>query len=145
MKSLKLFVLATITLLLVSLQVSAKGIVGKWWNEEKDAQIEVYESNGKFYGAIVYLKNPKDANGNVKTDFRNPDKTLAKKELKGLMILKGFKKKSEKSYEDGTIYDPKSGKTYSCNITVKSDNVLSIRGYIGISLIGRTSTWTRVA
>jgi uncharacterized protein (DUF2147 family) len=58
------------------------------------------------------------------------------------MILKGFEKDGDNEYEDGTIYDPKNGKTYSCIIRQKG-NKLSVRGYIGVSLIGRTTTWTK--
>jgi len=58
-----------------------------------------------------------------------------------LVILKGFIKKGN-VYDDGTIYDPKSGKTYSCTMTLKGNN-LAIRGYVGVSLLGRTSTWSR--
>ncbi|RZL30018.1 MAG: DUF2147 domain-containing protein, partial [Pedobacter sp.] len=45
---------------------------------------------------------------------------------------------------DGTIYDPKTGKTYSCNLTLKDNNTLNVRGYIGISIIGRSETFKRV-
>ncbi len=61
----------------------------------------------------------------------------------GLLLLKNFKKDNEKEYSGGTVYDPKSGKTYDCNITVKSSKELSIRGYIGVSLFGRTTIWTK--
>jgi uncharacterized protein (DUF2147 family) len=57
-------------------------------------------------------------------------------------LLSGFKFDG-KIWEDGTIYDPKNGKTYSCIIKSKGPNILDIRGYIGISIIGRTTTWTR--
>jgi uncharacterized protein (DUF2147 family) len=60
----------------------------------------------------------------------------------GTVILKDFKY-SGKTWEDGTIYDPKNGKTYSCIIKAKGLNNLDIRGYIGISLLGRTTNWTR--
>jgi uncharacterized protein (DUF2147 family) len=59
----------------------------------------------------------------------------------GLLILKAFKKTGDGEYEDGTIYDPKNGKTYSCTMKLK-DNVLDVHGYIMISLIGRSEKWT---
>ena len=49
----------------------------------------------------------------------------------------------DKSWEDGTILDPKSGKTYSCYITFEDENTLKVRGYIGFSLLGRTQKWIR--
>jgi uncharacterized protein (DUF2147 family) len=69
-------------------------------------------------------------------------------------ILKPNKSKSKKiplfrvekvgTWENGEIYDPKSGKTYSCVMKLESADKLSIRGYMGISLIGRSEVWTRV-
>lgn len=145
MKNWKLIVLACIGLLLTSFVAIAKeNVEGFWFNQEKDAKIEIYKAtDGKYYGKIVWLKNPNDDKGVPKTDFRNPKANLAKRPLMGLSLLKGFVKDSDKVYDDGEIYDPKSGKTYSCTITVKDANTLSIRGYIGISMIGKTTIWTR--
>ncbi len=62
----------------------------------------------------------------------------------GLTILKNFEFKSKNVWSDGTIYDPKDGKTYSCKLTLVSNNKLEVRGYVGISLFGRTETWTKI-
>lgn len=117
-------------------------IEGQWFNEEKDAKIEIYlTKSGKYAGKIVWLKEP-NRDGKPKLDQNNSDKKLRTQPVMGLLILKGFKK-SGNTYDDGTIYDPKNGKTYSCTITYKDAHTLSIRGYIGISLIGRTTIWTK--
>ncbi len=113
-----------------------------WYNEEKTAKIQIYKAtDGKFYGKIVWLKVP-NADGKPKTDNNNPDKNRKSDPLLGLALLKGFKKDGDKGYDDGTIYDPKNGKTYSCKITNKGD-LLDVRGYIGFSFIGRTTVWTK--
>ena len=113
-----------------------------WYNEEKSAKIQIYKaSDGKFYGKIVWLKVP-NRDGKPKVDYRNPEKAKQNDPLLGLQILSGFKKDGELGYEDGNIYDPKNGKTYSCKMTRKGAE-LHVRGYIGFSLIGRTETWTR--
>ncbi len=118
-------------------------VEGFWMNQEKEAKVEIYKAkNGKFYGKIVWLKEP-NRDGKPKTDTNNPKENLRSQPLIGLLILKAFEKDGEKMYEGGTIYDPKNGKTYSCKITYESNNTLSIRGYIGISMLGRTTTWTR--
>jgi uncharacterized protein (DUF2147 family) len=57
--------------------------------------------------------------------------------------LWGFNYSKENNWEDGKIYDPKNGKTYSCKIKMTNPNNLEVRGFIGVSLIGRTDTWTR--
>jgi uncharacterized protein (DUF2147 family) len=58
-------------------------------------------------------------------------------------LLKDFTFDGDNVYSGGTVYDPKNGKTYSCKMTLDG-NSLNIRGYIGISLFGRSVTWTRV-
>ena len=82
-----------------------------WYNEEKTAKIQIYKAtDGKFYGKVVWLKVP-DADGKPKVDKNNPDKKKQNDPVLGLVLLKGFKKDGEKGYSDGTIYDPKNGKT----------------------------------
>ena len=60
----------------------------------------------------------------------------------GLEILRNFKFDNDDEWEGGKIYDPESGKTYSCNMSL-TGNELKVRGYVGVSLLGRTETWTR--
>ncbi len=79
----------------------------------------------------------------MKTDLKNPDESLRSKPILGMEILRDFVYEDGK-YTDGKIYDPKSGKTYSCNMTLKDNGDLSMRGYVGISLLGRTEVWKRV-
>jgi uncharacterized protein (DUF2147 family) len=122
---------------------SSDAIVGKWLNKDKDAHIQIYKMGGKFNGKLVWLKNPNNEHGKAKTDTHNPDVNLRGRALLGLEILKGFSFDSGE-WEEGTIYDPKSGKTYSCKMTMSGNDKLNVRGYIGISLIGRTDVWTRV-
>jgi uncharacterized protein (DUF2147 family) len=117
-------------------------IEGLWFNDTKEAKIQIYKgSDGKFYGKIVWLKEG-TKNGKPKLDEKNGDKQLQKQPILSLVILKGLKKEGEQ-YTDGSIYDPDNGKTYDCKMTYKGGKTLSIRGYIGISLIGRTTVWER--
>ncbi len=124
--------------------VEAGDVLGIWLNEDKDAQIKIYKENKNYFGKIVWLKDPIDEEtGKPKTDKENPDESLHKVPTLGLLILKNFEF-DEDEWNDGTIYDPKSGKTYSCYmIFPDGKEKLKIRGYIGISLLGRTSYWTR--
>jgi len=118
-------------------------IEGLWYNDIKSAKIEIKkEANGKFYGKVVWLKEPLK-NGKPKVDELNTDEKLRTRPRLGLPVLNDFVKDGDKKYTDGTIYDPNNGKTYSCKITYKG-KMLDIRGYIGISLFGRTTTWSRV-
>lgn len=132
-----------VLLLALTFKLSAQDITkGTWYNEEKSAKVQFYETNGKLFGKIVWLKEPV-RNGKPRTDEFNPNEKLKSNPLMGLVFLKGFKKDGEKAWEDGTIYDPKNGKTYSSNMKLVSPTQLDVRGYIGISLIGRTSKFTK--
>jgi uncharacterized protein (DUF2147 family) len=124
---------------------SADDIIGKWLNEDKDAHVQIYKENGKFYGKIVWLNEPNEpATGLPKLDDDNEDESLRSRPVMGLVMLKDFIYDGDGEWEDGTIYDPKNGKTYDCYMNFDENGVLKIRGYIGISWIGRNTYWTRV-
>ncbi|HBH22622.1 MAG TPA: DUF2147 domain-containing protein [Cytophagales bacterium] len=114
-------------------------ILGIWFNEEKDAKIEIYEKNGKFFGKIVWHSTGDDVDP---YDSENPDPELRKRKKMGMVVLKDFEY-DDGEYEEGTIYDPKNGKTYDCIMKLQDDGSLYVRGYIGFSLLGRTTYWTR--
>ncbi|MES2826736.1 MAG: DUF2147 domain-containing protein [Bacteroidota bacterium] len=118
-------------------------IVATWVNSTGEAHLEITKRTNKYFGKIVWLKDPKDEKGNVKTDYQNPNSALRSKPIVGLEILKNFVYNDGK-WTDGNIYDPKSGKTYSCTMTIKPNGDLNMRGYIGISIIGRSETWKKV-
>lgn len=126
-----------------SIAQDSDAIVGKWINATAEAHIDISKRNDKYFGKIVWIKDPKGTEGSVKTDLKNPDPNLRKRTILGMEILKDFVYEDGK-WTDGNIYDPKSGKTYSCNMTIKENGQLNMRGYIGISLIGRSETWKRV-
>jgi uncharacterized protein (DUF2147 family) len=124
---------------------TADMVLGKWLNEDKDAHVEVYKDAGKYFGKIVWLNEPNEpSTGKPKLDDENSDVTLQSRPLMGLIILKDFIYDGVSEWEDGTIYDPKNGKTYDCYMAFDEEGILKIRGYIGFSWIGRSSYWTRV-
>ena len=125
----------------------ADDILGTWLNEEGTGQVEIFKVGSKYYGKIVWLETPNDSiTGLPRTDKENPDPVEAKKPLLGLMNLKGFIFDDDDEWKDGKIYDPKNGKTYSCYMRFEDDSKkkLKIRGFVGISWIGRTTWWTPV-
>ena len=121
---------------------SENAILGVWYNTEKTAQVEILKKGSVFIGKIVWLKDP-NPGGKPATDKDNPNPKLRSRPLMGLNLLEGLSYSSG-MWEDGTIYDPKNGKTYSCQLTLKSPDVLEVKGYFGFSLIGRTVEWTKV-
>ena len=124
--------------------VSAENVspLGLWENE--DATFQIFESAGKLGAKIVALKVPKTPDGKEKTDIHNPDPAKRGIPIIGLVFMSGFAKKSATRWEGGTIYDPKSGNTYSCSMELESPNQIKVRGFIGLELIGRTDHWSRI-
>ena len=126
-------------------------VLGKWWNEEKDAHIEIYPCEGKICGKIVWLKEPnypaddsKGMAGKTKVDRENPDPAKKGLPILGMNLVWGFTHAGENVWEGGSIYNPREGKTYKCKMTLENPDTLKVRGFIGISLIGKTNIWTRV-
>ena len=114
---------------------SADKILGVYWSPKKDAKIEIYKRGGRYFGKFIWTAKPRK-------DSKNPAESLRSRDLLGVEFLKDFKY-ADGAYEDGQIYDPESGKTYDCKITF-AGNDLKVRGYVGISLFGRTEIFRRV-
>ncbi|MCY1538126.1 hypothetical protein D9M68_736500 [compost metagenome] len=103
----------------------------------------MFKEGEKFFGKLIWLKEPYNEKGLPKTDIKNPDPKARTRPLLGLELLRDFIFENGK-WTAGKIYDPKSGKTYSCILSLRENGQLNIRGYIGISLLGRSEDWKRV-
>ena len=137
-----LFFLFVTTLLAPAVSLAnnsnADVILGEWLSQEKDGKIIIFKQGDQYFGKISWGKTP------GRKDAKNPDEKLRSRELLGAVILKNFKFTGS-AWENGTIYDPNSGKTYDCILKVKDGNkTLDIRGFVGIAMFGRTSTWSRI-
>ncbi len=125
---------------------SPDDIIGVWITGDKSGTIEIYKTpNGRYSGRIVG-----DGQGVADTtdlDKNNPNPALRTRKLVGLDILSGFVYEGDNDWSGGTIYDPNNGKTYKCLLALEDDgkdkNKLRVRGFIGVSLFGRTDVWTR--
>ncbi len=122
-------------------RVKADDITGTWISNLEKSHVEITRQGDKYYGKIIWLKIPTYTDGTPKTDKNNPDKTKRTEPLIGLQPLRDLVFVKD-HWENGTIYDPEIGKTYTCRATL-TGNTLELRGYLGISQIGRTQTWTR--
>lgn len=121
------------------------GIQGTWLTENADAKIRLAPcGTDELCGKLVWLKDGLDERGRPKVDEENPDPALRDRTLLGLPLLSDFplKPNDDNRWSDGDIYDPESGRTYSAHMTLDGDR-LKIRGFLGISLLGRTTVWTR--
>jgi len=122
----------------------AQSATGKWktiddQTGEAKSIVEIYEKDGKIYGKVVEILNPAKKDSKC-IDCKGADKD---KPILGLTIIKGLSKDG-KEWSGGQILDPNNGKLYKCSITHNGKDKLNVRGYIGISLLGRTQTWHRV-
>jgi uncharacterized protein (DUF2147 family) len=147
--TIKFLIITTVLFLLLSLeshpqqQNNPDAIIGQWLNADSDAKMEIFKQNNKYYGKIVWLKNPFNEKGKPQTDENNPDHKFHNRPIMGLLILRDLVYHGGNVWINGKIYDPDSGNDYSCKMTLKNDNTLKLRGYIGVSLFGRTEVWTR--
>ncbi|HYK66264.1 MAG TPA: DUF2147 domain-containing protein [Patescibacteria group bacterium] len=149
MKRLSLVFIALISISfaasIAALAQDAPTPVGTWVTEKGGAHIQIKDCGGTLCGTIVWLKNPHDKDGKDSIDSKNPEPGLRSRKIMGLPLLNGFAPDSgdSKVWTGGTIYDPDSGKTYSCKLTLQDDGTMRVRGYVGISLLGETQVWTR--
>jgi len=124
-------------------------VLGLWKTDGGDSQLELFRCGEKICGKIVWLKAPNYIDsrdgpvGKTKVDRKNPDPALRNRPILGLQVMKGLTAKGDKRWENGTCYDPETGKSYKCKMHLASPDRLELRGYIGISLIGRNFVLTR--
>ncbi|MFM8591637.1 MAG: DUF2147 domain-containing protein [Sphingomonadales bacterium] len=119
-------------------------IVGVWKTGEGTAMVRIYKNGEKYQGKIVWLKEPNDPEtGKPKIDKNHPEEASRTRPILGLVNVWGFVAADKNVWEEGSIYDPKNGNTYSCTIKMTGPNSIDVRGFIGVSLIGRSDTWTR--
>lgn len=118
---------------------------GLWYAEGGAAMVRVESCGRALCGRVERLRSPFDENGCALRDEQNPDPRLRGRAIEGLELFHGLERSSqdENVWAGGTIYDPTSGRTYRCRMTLDSDR-LYLRGYFGVPLLGRTTTWIRV-
>jgi uncharacterized protein (DUF2147 family) len=134
---------AVIGAMLFASSLFAQSPVGLWKTIDDEtgqakSHVKIYEVNGVLYGQIEKLLNPADQGKKCEKcpgDAKN-------KPLEGLMIIWGMKKDGDE-WTGGSIMDPKNGKIYSCKMKVEG-NKLIVRGFLGVSLLGRSQTWHRL-
>jgi len=143
MKVIASFICFFLTFLSVQAQQNNELPLGTWTNANKEARFQIYKCGEKLCGKIIWLKEPL-LQGKPKVDSKNPDETKRNQPILGMVFLKNFAYVGENKWDNGSIYDPQSGKTYSCYMKILDKDKLEVKGYIGIALVGRSQIWTRV-
>ncbi len=138
-----LLALTLTTANLLATDEHAEKVLGVWKTGSGKGMVKIYKENDMYHGKLVWLKEPTDESGKPKVDKNNSDESQRTRVLLGLTNLRDFKYKGNKIWEEGRIYDPENGSDYSCEIKMTDDNTLEVRGFIGVSLFGRTDVWKR--
>jgi len=101
--------------------------------------VRVFEAQGHLYGNVVRVLEP-DKAGAVCLKCTDDRKD---KPVEGLQVIRGLHPDGDE-WTGGTILDPETGNIYRCSMHLADGgHKLVVRGYLGISLLGRSQTWIR--
>jgi uncharacterized protein (DUF2147 family) len=117
--------------------------IGLWYDNTGDGAVKIEPCGQNLCGKIVWLKSPLNDQGQPRIDRHNPEAAKQRRPICGLQILGELKPLPEGGFDNGWVYDPKEGKSYSLAIKLSSKDELTITGYLGVKLLGKTFTWTR--
>ena len=132
----------SLLVLLISANSFGQTILGQWETTddqtgEKKALIEIYQKGDQYFAKILdsYISEEGKLCDRCKGSKKNQP-------IQGLVIIEGLEKDGDE-FNGGTILDPENGKTYKCYLELVDKSKLKVRGYLGVSLLGRTQYWTR--
>ena len=119
-------------------------VVEEETGEESKIKIAKAE-DGTYYAQVVWMKTPNLPDGTPRYDLLNPDPALRKVRADRIKIVTNLTYDADdKEWEHGRAYNPLNGKTYKCYMEFVGANRLKVRGYLGVSLLGRTMYWHKV-
>ena len=138
-----IFFLASTFFLMDSVCGQNSAILGVWKtiddeNHQDKSHVELYMKSGKLFAKVIQLLPAATTKVCNNCPGEKNGKSLIGMDIIWNMVSSGD------IWEGGQILDPKNGKIYSCTLSLEGSNNLKVRGYLGISLFGRTQTWERV-
>ena len=128
-------------------QQPADKIIGQWESVDGAVKLkfDIFKQDGKYFGKLLWASDMYETDGKTpKKDFKNPDKSLQNRSRQGMVNVTNLKYDGGQ-YSGGKLYNPGDGDTYSLNAKMKSANELHFRGYLGISLLGKTMKFKRMS
>ena len=143
MRDIRLIVGAVLLASLNATGASPDDIAGVWLSADGEGWIEIQLTVDGPIGLIAGSPDDPDRLKPPRKDALNPDPALTSRPLLGMVIMQGFSHVGGGKWKGGRIYDPNSGKTYKCRLTLIDQDTLHVRGYLGVSFLGRTEIWTR--
>ena len=131
MKSIKVTLLVALIFMLFSFTDDSEKIVGIWFTDDKSSKIQIYKVDSQYFGKIIWME-AKASKENLKV-----------KPTIGYQIFRKFTYESKNTWTGGQVSDPRSGMTVSGKMTLKDEKTLSVRGYVGSPMFGKTVILTR--
>ena len=120
-----------------------QNVVGHWQVLNSDGspngKVDTYLVNGKLFGKVTEMRpgrTPKDVCDKCSGEYKN-------QLILGMVLMRDFHPDGD-DWVEGTVVDPENGKEYKGKIWAVGNNTLKMRGYVGISLLGRTESWVRI-
>lgn len=117
---------------------------GLWLTENEKAIVELAPCGDETCGRMVWVDSPVDETGAPKRDEQNVDAAKRDRTICGIDLVGGLHRAGRGAWSEGWLYNPRDGGTYSAELRTLSPERLEVRGYLGVSLLGRTQVWTRV-
>jgi uncharacterized protein (DUF2147 family) len=141
-------VLAAAGVLLFAASAGAEGAaspVGRWMTEGGKSHIQIYPCGPQLCGRIAWLREPNGKDGLPKVDLKNPEPSKRSQKILGLVLMWNMTRASDPGeWDSGRIYNPEDGEIYKSRMKLRADGKLEVRGYVGISLLGKSQYWERV-
>jgi uncharacterized protein (DUF2147 family) len=129
---------AVMTMLLAAAPLRAQNSVLGDWKNPTGSVIHIGKCGGDLCLTLLAISPQSPTH----FDDHNPDASMRSRSICGLRIGSGFHESGAGHADGGSLYDPKTGKTYHGEMTADGDK-LDLRGYVGIKMFGRSETWTR--
>jgi uncharacterized protein (DUF2147 family) len=117
--------------------------VGIWYDDTGRGAVKIDICGNTLCGNIVWLKDPLNAQGEPLTDKHNPEPSMRNRFICGLPILGNLQQMSDGSFDNGWVYDPKVGKSYTVALNLLDENTLKVTGYAGLKFFGKSFIWRR--
>jgi uncharacterized protein (DUF2147 family) len=110
----------------------AEKIVGIWFTDDKTSKIQIYKNENQYFGKIIWMAS------------KESKEELKVKPKVGYQIFRKFTFEGKNVWSGGQVSDPRSGMTVSGKMTLKDNNTLNVRGYVGAPMFGKTVILSRV-
>jgi len=117
--------------------------VGIWFDDTGQGAIEIAPCGQSLCGRIIWLKEMTDEKGQPLTDGFNPDPRNRERPICGLQIIGDLKLQPNGAWDEGWIYDPKEGKSYDVEISLRAPDRLQVKGYLGVKFLSESFVWQR--